>query len=227
MVQHAAYETALERAGFEIIRLPFLAEDPDAVFVEDTAILLGDHAIITRPGAPSRRAEIDSTATGLEPWFAVHRLTDGNLDGGDILKVDRTLYAGRSNRTDAAGIGSLTEAVTPLGYDVVPVDLGRCLHLKTAVTLAGRDADGRPVLLANPSWVDPAIFGNVTVIEVAGEEPFAANVVLAGGTVIMAAGSPGTAARLRERGMLVEEVDVSELQKAEAGGTCMSLIDDR
>ena len=224
--QHAAYERALRDAGYDIIRLPYLAEDPDAVFVEDTAILLGDHAIITRPGALSRRDEIDSTAQGLERYFTVHRLGAGNLDGGDVLKIGKTLYVGQSNRTDAEGTRVLEVAVAPLGHEVIPVELGRCLHLKTAVTFAGTNSDGRPTLLANPEWVGTAKFGDMAVIAVADGEPFAANVVRAGDRLIMAAGSPGTAARLRDRGFTVVEVDVSELQKAEAGGTCMSLISD-
>lgn len=225
-VQHAAYEQALRDAGYEIVRLPYLAEDPDAVFVEDTAILLGEHAIITRPGAPSRRDEVDSTAAGLESHFTIHRLSGGYLDGGDVLKIGKRLYVGQSNRTDAEGTAALGAVVRPLGYDVIPVELGRCLHLKTAVTFAGPDEDGRPTLLANPDWVDVSKFGDMTVITVAVGEPFAANVVRAGDRLIMAAGSAGTAAKLGESGFTVVEVDVSELQKAEAGGTCMSLISD-
>jgi N-Dimethylarginine dimethylaminohydrolase len=223
--QHAAYERALGDAGFIVHRFEYLAEDPDAVFVEDTAVLLGTSAIITRPGTASRRDEVDSTARGLESFFRVLRLASGNLDGGDVLKVGNTLYVGRSNRTDAEGAESLAEAAAPLGYKVVPVELGQCLHLKTAVTLAGWDA-GHPVLLANPEWVDPAVFGNAAIVEVAHNEPFGANVVLAGTRLIYAKGSPATAARLRERDFDVVELDLSELQKAEAGGTCMSLIAD-
>lgn len=224
--QHSNYEQALRDAGYEVVRLPYLAEDPDAVFVEDTAILLGEHAIITRPGVPSRRDEIDSTAEGLAPFFTVHRLGAGNLDGGDVLKVGKDLYVGQSNRTDAEGTKALEAEAILLGYRVVPVALGRCLHLKTAVTFAGLDSEGKPTLLANPDWVDAAGFGDMAVIAVADGEPFAANVVRAGDRLIMAAGSPGTAGKLRDRGFVVVEVNVSELQKAEAGGTCMSLLSD-
>lgn len=225
--QHAAYEQALRDAGFRLIRLPYLADDADAVFVEDTAVLLGEHAVITRPGAPSRRDEIDSTADGLAPYFTIRRLTAGNLDGGDVLKIGRTLYVGQSSRTDAEGTKSLEDAVRPLGYTVMPIELGRCLHVKTAITVAGLNGDGRPVLLANLDWIDPGRFEEADVIGVANDEPFAANVVRAGERLIMAAGSPRTAAKLRERGFIVVEVDLSELQKAEAGGTCMSLISER
>lgn len=224
--QHAAYELALGDAGFDVIRLPELPDYPDAVFVEDTAILLDGHAIITRPGAPSRAGEVDSTAEGLGPFFTVHRLPAGALDGGDVLRIDRTLYVGQSSRSDAAGTRALEKVVTLLGFRVVPVDSGRCLHLKTAVTYAGLDGNGRPTLLFNPDWVDPAQFEGTDPLPVDRGEPAAANVVRAGDRLIIGAGSPGTSARLRDRGFTIVEVDLSELQKAEAGGTCMSLISD-
>jgi dimethylargininase len=224
--QHAAYEQALKDAGFDLIRLPELTDDPDAVFVEDTAILLGEHAIITRPGAASRAAEIFSTAEGLRPHFTVHYLSAGTLDGGDVLRVENTLYVGQSSRTDAKGTQALEAVVSSLGYWVVPVELDRCLHLKTAATFAGLDDQGVPTLLVNPHWVDPALFAGTEPLWVAEDEPFAANVVLAGDRLIMAEGSPRTGGALRDRGFKVIEVDLSELQKAEAGGTCMSLIAD-
>lgn len=196
------------------------------MFVEDTAILLGGHAVITRPGAASRAGEIQSTAQGLEPYFTIHYLADGTIDGGDVLKICKTLYVGQSSRTDQAGTTALRRLVAPLGYEVVPVELGRCLHLKTAVTYAGPDGEGRPTLLVNPEWIGPSLFTGTEPLTVADGEPFAANVVRAGERLIMAAGSPGTAARLRDRRFTVVEVELSELQKAEAGGTCMSLISD-
>src|SRR5438270_10407304 len=116
--QHAEYERALAEAGLDIIRLPELAEDPDAVFVEDTALLLGDHAIITRPGAASRIGEISSTADGLIKRFNLHRIERGHVDGGDILRIGKRLYVGRSTRTDGAGIAALAELARPLGFDV-------------------------------------------------------------------------------------------------------------
>ena len=224
--QHAGYEQALREAGFEVVRLPELANDPDAVFVEDTAILLGDHAIITRPGATSRAGETLSTAIGLQPHFNVHYLSAGTLDGGDVLRIENTLYVGLSSRTNALGAQALEAVVSSLGYWVVPVELDRCLHLKTAVTFAGLDDRGVPTVLVNEEWVDPAHFSGTEALPVASEEPFAANVVRAGDRLLMAAGSPETAARLRDCGFAVVELELSELQKAEAGGTCMSLIAD-
>ncbi len=222
--QHAAYEAALADAGCLIVRLPDLPDHPDSVFVEDTAILLGAHAIVTRPGAPSRAEEADSTANGLAADFRVHRLGDGTLDGGDVLKIERTLYVGLSSRTDIAGAAALGQLAAPLGYRVVTVEPASCLHLKTAVTYAGHDAAGQPTILVNPEWVDPSLFADVHAVAVT--EPNAANAVRVGNRLILPAGNPRTADRLRALGFNLVELDVSELQKAEAGVTCMSLISD-
>jgi len=218
--QHANYEAALAGAGFEIVRLPELAGDPDAVFVEDTALLLDGHAIITRPGAVSRIGEIESTALGLAGHFELHRIERGHVDGGDVLRIGRRIYVGRSTRTDAQGIEALAGLAEPLGFEVVQAGLRDCLHLKTGATFAGQD-----ILLYDPRAIDPAQFNGVEPLAV--DEPAAANCVRAGDRLILPAGNPRTAERVRGRGFVVVEVDVSELQKAEAGVTCMSLIDDR
>jgi dimethylargininase len=218
--QHAAYEQALAEAGLEIIHLPDLPDDPDAVFVEDTALLLGEHAIITRPGAASRIGETNSTAAGLADHFELHRIERGYVDGGDVLRIGRTLYVGLSTRTDAEGAYALGEICRPLGFRVVPAELRQCLHLKTGATLAGNG-----VLLFDERSVDPAQFAGVEPLAV--DEPAAANCVRAGERLMLPAGNPRTAEKLRNRGFTVVEVDVSELQKAEAGVTCMSLIDER
>jgi len=223
--QHAAYEQALAGAGFEIVRLPELPDDPDGVFVEDTALLLGEHAVILRPGAPSRANETPSTAAGLAGEFELHRMESGLVDGGDVLRIGRTLYVGLSTRTDRDGIASLAALATPLGYDVVQAELRDCLHLKTGATFAGPDGSGTPVLLYSERSVDPAQFAGVEPLAVL--EAAAANCVRAGDRVILPAGNPRTAELLRNRGFHVVELDVSELQKAESGVTCMSLIDDR
>jgi dimethylargininase len=226
-LQHAAYEQALTDAGFEIIRLPDLPDHPDAVFVEDTALLLGNHAVILRPGAESRAGETPSTAAGLEAHFNLHKLENGFSDGGDVLRIGQTIYVGCSTRTNAAGITELGRIAAPLGYRVVEAALRDCLHLKTGATLAGPDARGAPVLLFNPRCVEPAQFAEVEPLPVDEHEPAAANCLRAAEKLILPAGNPRTADALRNRGFAVIEVDVSELQKAESGVTCMSLIDER
>jgi dimethylargininase len=225
--QHAAYERALADAGLQLIRLPDLPDDPDAVFVEDTALLLDGHAVITRPGIESRANETESTAAGLAGHFELHRLESGFVDGGDVLRIGRTLYVGRSTRTDAAGIAALAGVVRPLGYEVTEAQLRDCLHLKTGATFAGADASGAPVLIYSETSVDSSQFNGVVPMPVDEREPAAANCVRAGDRLILPAGNPRTADKLAARGFHVVEVDVSELQKAEAGVTCMSLIDER
>lgn len=225
--QHASYERSLRDAGFEVVRLPELDDHPDAVFVEDTALLLDGHAVILRPGAVSRAGEVESTAAGLSDHFELRRLERGFVDGGDVLRIGRALYVGLSTRTDAEGISSLRDLVAPLGFEVVQAELRNCLHLKTGATLAGADMHGVPVLLYGERAVDPRQFAHVEPLAVDESEPSAANCLRVGERLILPAGNPRTAGALRDRGFQVTEVDVSELQKAEAGVTCMSLIDDR
>lgn len=220
--QHAAYERALAEAGFEIRRLPALPGAPDSVFVEDTALILDGHAIITRPGAPSRAGEAESTAAGLSEDFTIHRLAAGTLDGGDVLRIGRTLYVGRGGRTSDEGVAALAQAAGPLGFAVVPVEAKGCLHLKTAATFAGPDPAGRPVLAYNPDWVSPDRFAGVEPVAVA--EPDAANVLRAGERLLVSSQAPRAADMLAGRGFEIVLLDVSELHKAEAGLTCCSLL---
>ena len=216
--QHAAYETALVAAGLEVHRLPPLDDSPDGVFVEDNALLLGEHAAILRPGAASRAGEIDSTAAGLADRFTLHRLASGHVDGGDVLRIGRTLYVGISMRTDLAGISALDGLVAPLGYKVVPVPVAGGLHLKSAATCVNG------LLVHNPAWTVAAHFAGVEALAVAPGEPYGGNVLLAGDTLLTAADSPCTAEALDRRGFQVLSLDISEMRKADAALTCMSLI---
>lgn len=222
--QHGLYEDALRSAGFAVRRLPPLADAPDGVFVEDTAIILGEQALITRPGAPSRRDETPSVAEGLAGHLEIHRLADGRLDGGDVLLIDRTLYVGASRRTDAAGIAALRDAAGALGYSTRPVELRDCLHLKTCASFAGRDGAGDPLLLVAAGHVDPTVFDDVEVLEIGPEETAAANAVRAGDTLLIAAGYPRVRDALARRGFQWVELDTSEFRKAEAALSCLSLI---
>jgi len=169
--QHAAYEQALANAGLDIIRLPDLPDDPDAVFVEDTALLLDGHAIITLPGAASRAGETHSTAAGLVGDFEVHRIGRGHVDGGDVLRIGKRLYVGLSTRTNADGVDALSEIVRPLGFEVIAARLRDCLHLKSGATFAGMDGSGTPILLYDPKSVDRARFGGVDPVSVDHAEP--------------------------------------------------------
>lgn len=218
--QHHAYEEALRQLGCRVETLPEEPDLPDSVFVEDTAIVLDEVAVITRPGAASRRPETSSIAATLAPYRKLVRIeAPGTLDGGDVLCVDRTLYVGISDRSNQRALEQLTVLLLPLGYHVQPVAVNDCLHLKSAVT---QIADHW--LLVNPQWVDRASFRGMRCIEVDESEPFGANAVRVAGQVIYPASHPRTAERLRKHGIHVHAVEMSETEKAEGGVTCCSLL---
>ena len=224
VAQHGAYERALAAAGLTVRRLAALEDAPDAVFVEDTAVVLGGHAVIARPGAPSRRGETASTAEALADHLEVHALEAGHLDGGDVILIERTLYVGASGRTDAAGVEALRALAARLGYAVVAVEMRDCLHLKTCATYAGRDAAGVPLVIVDPRRVDPAHFVGVEALVVGPEDASSANTVRAADILIIAAGHPRPRDRLAARGFALVELDTGEFRKAEAALSCLSLI---
>ena len=218
--QHAEYVAALAEVGCAVTWLAPAPLLPDAVFVEDTAVVLDQLAVLTRPGAESRRAEVDSVAGVLEQFREVHRIRPpGTLDGGDVLLAGRTLFVGETPRTNLAGIAQLREIVAPAGYEVRAVPVHGCLHLKSAVTALD---DG--TLLINRDWVDAGSFEGFRLIDVDPGEPYAGNALRVGETVIHAEEFPRTRARLIAAGFRVRPVPASELAKAEGGVTCCSLI---
>jgi dimethylargininase len=193
---------------------------PDAVFVQDAALVFDEVAVITRPGAASRRAETDTVAAALEPFRPLRVIEPpGTLDGGDVVVLDRSVFVGRTARTTADGCRQLAGILEPLGYTVTALAPTGCLHLQTAVTPV---ADG--VILVNPAWIDPNVFGRAEVIEVDPTEQFAANALRVGDALIHPASLPRTRARLEAHGLRIAAVDVSELAKAEAGVTCCCLL---
>jgi dimethylargininase len=218
--QHHAYEQALRAVGCTVRTLPAEAALPDSVFVEDTAVVLDEVAVITRPGAESRRPETAAVAEVLAAYRPLVTITaPGTVDGGDVLIIGRTVLVGVTDRTNRAAIDQLRAALTPLGRRVEPVMVRGCLHLKSAATLVAPDA-----VLCNPRWVDPATFAGVQVVEVAAGEPGAANGLLVAERLIYPSSFPKTAARLAAQGIALLPVDVSELQKAEGAVTCCSLL---
>lgn len=218
--QHREYEKALEAIGCKIVSLPAEPELPDSVFVEDTAVVLDEVAIITRPGAESRRPETASVAQALRDYRdLIFVQPPGTLDGGDVLKVGKTLYVGSSSRSNRSGMEQLTSAAAPFGYRVVPVPLSECLHLKSAVTQVGPDT-----LLIDRRLVDASFFPRMDVIDVDDREPLSANALLIGNQVVYSESFPRTRERLEARGIATRHIDVSEVEKAEGGVTCCSLI---
>jgi dimethylargininase len=218
--QHRGYEACLASLGVEVTSLPADDSFPDGVFVEDPAIVLDEVAIIARPGAESRRGETESIARALSPFRELRYIREpGTLEGGDVLTVGRTLYVGLSRRTNREGIAQLSDVVDLFGYRVVPVKVTGCLHLKSGACWAGGD-----VILANPEWVDVEEFDSFRIIEVPDDEPSAADVLPVGGCVLVPSNFVHTCGLLQASGIKVLPMDVSELQKAEAGVTCMSLV---
>jgi dimethylargininase len=218
--QHRHYVAALAQLGFTIEELPALPEHPDGVFVEDTAVIVPELAVITRPGVASRQGEVDSTAAALARLRPLKRIVaPGSLDGGDVMRIARTLYVGESARTNGEGTAQLAAALAPFGYAVRSVPLRGCLHLKSGVTFIPPDR-----VLVNPRWIDPAAFAGVSRIDVDDAEPAAANTLTVRGTTLVSSRYPRTAAKLESCGVRVRVLEVDELHKAEAGLTCMSLI---
>ena len=219
-IQHGNYLRALERAGCDVLVLPAEVELPDSVFVEDVAIVLDELAVLTRPGAMSRRAEVATVADPLRRYRPLQAIeAPATLDGGDVLRIGRTLYVGQSVRSNPDGLGQLRNRLAPFGYVVEGVPTRDCLHLKSAVTAL----DDRR-LLVNRAWIDPASFDGFTLLDVAPDEPSAANVLRLADRLIAARAFPRTAECLEALGYRVERVEASELAKAEGAVTCCSLI---
>ncbi|MDQ8164772.1 MAG: arginine deiminase-related protein [Gemmatimonadota bacterium] len=220
LAQHAAYADLLASLGCDVVILNANHAYPDAVFVEDTAVVLDEIAILTSPGAESRRGEV----AGIEAELLNHRpvvglAMPGTLDGGDVVVNGRVILVGKSARTNAEGVDQLTRIVAHFGYVVRRVGMRGCLHLKSACCAL---PDGR--LLVNPAWVELKDLRGFDIVEVDSSEPFAADVLTIGRTVVSAAAHPRTAALIAKLGFDSRTIDLSEFAKAEGGVTCLSLV---
>ena len=221
--QHAAYRRALERAGASVEVIPADHRLPDAPFVEDTAVVFDEIAVIARPGAPSRRAELDAVALALSRYRPLTFIQPpATLDGGDVLRIGRECFVGLSTRTNADGVGQLSAILDARGYRVVPVAVSGCLHLKSAVAAIGADT-----VLVNPAWIDAAAFRAYRRIDVPDEEPLAADCLVLNGVVHVSTSFPRTLDLIRRQGFATELIEISEFEKAEGGLTCLSLLVER
>lgn len=218
--QHHKYEQALEKLGYTVKRIPPAPELPDGVFVEDTAVVFPEVAVITRPGAESRRPETKSMAAVLQKYRTLNHIkAPGTIDGGDVLTLGRNLYIGLSSRSNKEGIRQFSDYLKPFGYSVKSVEVKDCLHLKTSVAQIDDD-----LLLINPRWISPDTFPGFRCKEVHPDEPYGANVMRAGNKALCPKAFPHTQKWLNQLGYDVLVVDQSELAKAEAGLTCCSVI---
>lgn len=220
IAQHTAYQDCLAELGVRIVSLPAEPDLPDAVFVEDPALVFDEVAIISVMGAPSRRPEAKSLADTLSRYRPIKFLASpATLDGGDVIRAGRLIFVGLSQRTNREGIAQLRGILRPYDYQVHSVEVRGCLHLKSACSYIGKDT-----ILVNRGWIDAQPLHAFVLLDVPDEEPAAANALLINDVVVLSISFPKTRALLERRGFRVRAIDVSELQKAEAGVTCTSLI---
>jgi len=218
--QHRQYQQCLAALGARIVSLPADPDHPDLMFVEDPAVVLDEVAVITRMGAESRRGEAASLARAIEPYRPLIWMREpATLEGGDVMRMGGRLFVGISPRTNAAGIEQFADLVRPFGYVVQPVRLRGCMHLKS-----GCSALNDRTILVNREWIDTLAFEGHDLIDVAANEPNAANVLRVGETIVMAECFPETRRRVEDLGYSVVRLDISELQKAESALTCSSLL---
>lgn len=218
--QHHEYILALKELGCRVVELPEEASLPDSVFVEDAAFILPEAAVITRPGADSRKPETESIAKALAPYLPIVRVTEpATVDGGDVLVLGKEIYIGMSTRSNPAAVGQIQDLLGQSGYKVTAVHLNDCLHLKTAVT----KIDDTTILI-DKNLVDPSQFKAYEWIEIDASEPFAANCLPVNGTIIYPDSFPRTRKILETRGYNIRPVTVDELAKAEGAVTCCSLL---
>jgi dimethylargininase len=216
--QHVAYADALAAAGWLVQQAPVAEDCPDSVFIEDAVVVCEDLAVLTRPGAPARRAEV-AGVDGMVQSLGLRtaRIQEpGTLDGGDVLQVGRTVYVGRGGRTNGAGIRQLRALLAPLGRTVVAVPLRSVLHLKSAVTAL---PDGTFLLL--PDLVPAGLFPAVRLVA---EEGGCHVVPLGADQVLIAASAPRTAELLDDLGFTPVVVDIGEFEKLEGCVTCLSVL---
>ena len=220
--QHRGYVNALKSLGCDVVELPAETDLPDSVFVEDAAVILPEAAVITRPGADSRKPETESIAQTLSPHKKLVYISEpATIDGGDVLVISKNIFVGLSTRSNNDAVDQLNDLLNEYGYTVTGVQLYDCLHLKSAVTRVDDKT-----LLINKNWVDTAPFLAYELVEVDSSEPHAANCLPVGGAIIYPTAFPKTRAKLEAHGCKIVSVEVDELAKAEGAVTCCSLILD-
>ena len=218
--QHHAYETLLAKCGARVISLPEEPDLPDSMFVEDPAIVLDEVAIICTLGTETRRKEASSIAAALEKFRKLAYIKlPGTLEGGDVLRIGKRIYVGVTRRSNPEGIRQLAVIVGGYGYELTAVPVTGCLHLKSAVTFLGQNT-----VLGNRTWFDWNRLQGFEWIDVESAEPHAGNALQIREMVILPASFQRTAALITQKGFKLELLDISELQKAESGLTCSSLL---
>jgi dimethylargininase len=218
--QHRAYEQALRDAGYLVDHLEGGVDLPDSVFVEDIAVVFDELAVITRPGAPSRRPEVTVITRALDRLRKLHFIVPpGTLDGGDVLVVGHRVFVGISTRTNHDAAIQMHQILSPHGYAIREVTVTGCLHLKSAVTALTDE-----LLLVNPAWIDTKQLPGFRFLEVDPAEPSGANALRLDDRIIYSSAFPRTADRIRQAGLRVQTIETTEVAKAEGAVTCCSLL---
>ena len=218
--QHRAYEDMLRSMGYEVTQIPADDNCPDCCFIEDTALVLDEIAVITNPGSPARRGEVAGVVSTIEKFRKTVKIEPpATLEGGDVLRIGRNLYVGLTQRTNAAGVEALRKLVEPYGYRVTGVPTPGALHMKSVCTAA----DERTIV-ADPTRMDVSAFDGYDIIRIAPEEWMGGDLLPINGTVCIIEGFPKLQSALEARGFKVRAQNMSEFLKAEAGLTCLSLL---
>jgi dimethylargininase len=218
--QHDQYCSTLAAHGVEVKKLAMNSDYPDSCFVEDTTIVLDEIVIITRMGTASRRGETAGIAAEISKYRETVAIEQpASIEGGDVLRIGKTLFVGLSTRTNAQGIEALTAIVQYFGYKVIPVSVTGCLHLKTACTAVSDDT-----LLINPLWIETAPLQDFTLLPVSPDEQWAANTIRVNDTLFVQAGFPSMLEQVRKFTTNIELLNISEFRKVEAGLSCLSIL---
>ncbi|MFK2825912.1 arginine deiminase family protein [Bacillus sp. B190/17] len=218
--QHEAYVEALKQCGVEVTHLPASEEFPDSTFVEDTAVLTPEFAVITNPGADSRNGEIKEMESVLKNFYEkFHYITaPGTLDGGDILQIEDHFYIGISERTNTEGARQLKEIFESEGYKATIIQLKEFFHLKTGIAYLGDN-----VIVVAGEFIDHPDFAQYKQIKVTVEETYCANCIAVNDYVIIPKGYEDTKRQINEAGHKTIELDMSEVRKQDGGLSCLSL----
>jgi len=217
--QHKTYVDTLKNLGLNVLELDVLNDYPDAHFVEDTAVVVPEVAIIARPGAASRRGEEISIEKELVKYREIQKIEEpGTLDGGDILIVDKQVFIGLSDRTNQQGAQQLSDILLKYGYESKLINVEDGLHLKSDVNYIGQTT-----LLLTKKYIENPVFGNYKKIYVENEEAYSVNSLLINDKLIIPKGFAKTKLNLHQEGFNIIEIDMSESQKMDGGLTCLSL----
>ncbi len=219
--QHSRYRAAIEAAGYEVEVLSGDSDHPDCVFIEDTAVVVGDIAVATRPGAEARRGEVGPVATRLSELREVMTVeAPGTLDGGDVMIIGGTVYVGRSARSNEDGIAQLAGMAGTQGMPLVSVPVSDVLHFKSGVLPVSHDT-----VVVTPGTVDETLLEGLRIVHEPEHERHRFSALpLADGTLLVTANAPDTTTMLTDLGLRPVPIDVSEIQAADGGLTCMSIL---